>query len=176
MREAIRSDPRKSYTYYFAGKGIHTLRNRMFDLKYNVETEGDVPLKDLKIDNPNVEHGVMYSGTDPRSFRALFKNWDIPFENFTFIDLGSGKGRVLLMASEFAFRKIRGVEFSEVLNRTAQKNIENYRNPAQKCRDIEAVWSDAASFTPPPGPLIYYMFNPFAQRSWLRCCRMSRRR
>ncbi len=150
MKEALKSKLRKSPVYKFIGRGIYSLRNKMFDIKYNVETARDVELKHLKIDSPNAGAGVMYSGTDPKSFKALFNNWQIPFADFTFVDLGSGKGRVLLMASEYSFKKIIGVEFSEELNQTAQKNIRSYRNPAQKCREIEAVCQDATLFVPTP--------------------------
>lgn len=163
MKEAFKAKLRESATYKFVGKGIYGLRNKLFDLKYNVETARDVELKDLKIDSPNVGAGVMYSGTDPKSFKALFDAWKIPSANFTFIDLGSGKGRVLLMASEYPFKKIIGVEFSGELNQTAQKNIRSYRNPAQKCRDIEAVCEDATKFALPAAPLVFYIFNPFLE-------------
>jgi hypothetical protein len=47
-------------------------------------------------------------------------------QDFTFIDLGSGKGRALLMASAYPFKRIIGVEFMPELHRVAQENIRKY--------------------------------------------------
>jgi hypothetical protein len=81
--------------------------------------------------------------------------------DFTFIDLGSGKGRVLLMASDYPFKRIIGVEFMPGLNRAAQKNIAGYSNDRQQCRQLETLCMDARDFDFPAGPLVVYMFNPF---------------
>lgn len=83
--------------------------------------------------------------------------------DFTFIDLGSGKGRTLLMASDYPFRHIMGVEFLPALHQIAEENIHRYRSDSQKCFAIESVCSDATAFAFPPEPLIVYLFNPFAE-------------
>lgn len=87
-------------------------------------------------------------------------------QEFTFIDLGSGKGRVLLMASEYPFKRIIGVEFMPELHRAAQKNIAGYSNGRQQCRHIESVCMDARDFQFPPGPLVVYLFNSFSESTF----------
>lgn len=87
-------------------------------------------------------------------------------QDFTFIDLGSGKGRVLLMASDYPFKRIVGVEFMPELHRAAQKNIAGYSNGRQQCRHIESVCMDARDFQFPPGPLVVYLFNPFSESTF----------
>jgi SAM-dependent methyltransferase len=87
-------------------------------------------------------------------------------QDFTFIDLGSGKGRVLLMASEYPFKRIIGVEFMPELHRTAQKNIACYPNDREQCRQIETVCMDAREFQFPDGPLVVYLFNPFPESTF----------
>lgn len=37
----------------------------------------------------------------------------VPLQDYDFLDFGSGKGRTLLMAASFPFKKITGVEFSK---------------------------------------------------------------
>lgn len=88
------------------------------------------------------------------------------WQNFTFIDLGSGKGRVLLMASDYQFKRIVGVEFMPELHRAAQKNISGYSNDSQRCRQIESLCMDAQDFQFPPGPLVVYLFNPFSEATF----------
>jgi hypothetical protein len=41
-----------------------------------------------------------YQPTDPAEFREMMKALPIDFREFTFVDIGSGKGRTLLMAAE----------------------------------------------------------------------------
>src|SRR5258708_19178551 len=85
------------------------------------------------------------------------------FSKFTFVDLGSGKGRVLLMASDYPFQRIIGVEFMPELHCAAIKNVASYSNDHQRCRHIEAVCLDARDFQFPSGPLVVYLFNPFSE-------------
>ena len=87
--------------------------------------------------------------------------------DFTFIDLGSGKGRVLLMAADYPFKRIVGVEFMPELHRAAQKNIAGYSNDRQRCRLIESVCMDARDFEFPPEPLVAYLFNPFSESTFV---------
>jgi hypothetical protein len=88
--------------------------------------------------------------------------------DFTFIDLGSGKGRVLLMASGYPFKRIIGVEFMPELHRAAEQNIANYSNDRQRYRQIETVCMDARDFQFPLEPLLVYLFNPFDEPAFAR--------
>ena len=82
--------------------------------------------------------------------------------DFVFIDFGSGKGRTLLLASEWRFKKIIGVEFARDLHEIAHKNCRTYRNSKQRCLEIESVHMDATEFPLPNGKSVYYFFNPFS--------------
>ena len=135
-----------------------------FDRRYGVETAGDIGdrtyLSDLDIPSPNWIYGKDYSGIPPGRFLAMLASLTIRFEDFTFIDFGSGKGRALLLASAYPFRKITGVEFSPKLHSIAQQNIEKYSDPDQKCKFIESVCADFAAFPLPPEPCVLYFFDP----------------
>ena len=94
---------------------------------------------------------------------ALREKSHIDFHDFVFIDLGSGKGRTLLMASDYPFRQIVGVELLPTLDRTAQENISKYRCESQKCLALESICADATKFQLPPDPIVLYLFNPFPE-------------
>ena len=49
-----------------------------------------------------------YQPTEPALFKEMMAILKIDFQEFTFIDMGSGKGRVLLMAADYPFRRILG--------------------------------------------------------------------
>lgn len=104
-----------------------------------------------------------YQPTEPALFHQMIAALEIDFSQFTFIDLGSGKGRTLLMASDYPFRRIVGVELLPELHRAAQANIRGYRNPTQKCFVVEAVCQDACDFVFPAEPALLYLFNPVSE-------------
>ena len=135
-----------------------------FDLTYGVNTDGDIGgvtyLSDLEIPSPNWIYGSNYVAIEPERFMAAVLNLDIDFEEFLFIDLGSGKGRALLLASRFPFKKIIGIEFSRELHVSSERNIRKYSSPEQKCKSIESVCMDFTEFSLPPEPLVLYLNLP----------------
>jgi len=72
-------------------------------------------LSDLTFPSMDWLYGKDYSGIVPQRFLAMVSSLNLRFEDFTFIDFGSAKGRALLLASEFPFKKIIGVDFSPKL-------------------------------------------------------------
>jgi hypothetical protein len=92
-------------------------------------------------------------------------------KDFTFIDLGAGKGRALLMASDYPFQRIMGVEFMPDLCHAAEENIAGYSassNDRQKCSQMEMICLDACDFHFPAEPLVVYLFNPFSEPVFAR--------
>ena len=148
----------------------HYLKNRkqyiadeqpnQFDLQHGVETTKRVHLSDLKIESPNWIYADGYWPTPPHVFIDALSGLTTKFEDLVFIDFGSGKGRVLLMASEFPFRRIIGVEFADELHGVAEENIGRYRSSTQKCRDVTSVCADFTQFPIPSDPLFVFLYNP----------------
>lgn len=89
--------------------------------------------------------------------------YTINYEDYTFIDIGAGLGRNLLLASHFPFRKIIGVEIAAELAELAKKNIEIYDSPEQRCYDLEMTSVDALEFQFPTGNLVLYFYWPFPE-------------
>jgi SAM-dependent methyltransferase len=116
-----------------------------------------------------------YFATEPWLFEQIMQALPVDFSQFTFVDLGCGKGRVLLMASDYPFKKIIGVEFMPDLHRAAQKNIANYSNDRQRCRKIETVCIDARDFQFSLDPLVVYLFNPFSESTFAQVLENMRR-
>jgi hypothetical protein len=112
-----------------------------------------------------------YQATDPALFREMMASLPIEFDRFTFVDLGSGKGRTLLMASEYPFPRIVGVELIAELHRAAQENIRMYHSATQRCTQIEVFCADACEFVLPDTPLVLYLFNPLPEAGLRRVLR-----
>jgi hypothetical protein len=90
------------------------------------------------------------------------------FDDFVFIDLGSGKGRTLLMASDYPFRRIMGVELLPALHQIAQDNLRKYHGKQQKCFALESVCADAVQFAFPAEPTVLYLFHPLPESGMRR--------
>jgi SAM-dependent methyltransferase len=142
---------------------VRESRDRRFDRQFNVDTSGVVPMSDLALPHPTWKHGVRYEAIDADICRRLIAALDIAHETFTFVDLGSGKGRALLIAAEYPFREIIGVEFAPPLHEVAERNLRSYRNPRQRCRAIRSVCADAIRFELPPDNLVLFLSNPFGE-------------
>jgi hypothetical protein len=136
-------------------------RQREFDRLHGVETEHILNLEDLDIQSRNVVDGTPYQATPIGTLDDVFSSAPIAHSDFTFVDLGSGMGRALLMASAFPFRKIIGVKFSPSLHAIAVRNIQSYRSDKQECKEIEALCMDGAEYSFPPENTLIYLFNPF---------------
>src|SRR5277367_2003445 len=104
-----------------------------------------------------------YQPTEPGLFREMMASLPIAFDQFTFVDIGSGKGRTLLMASEYPFKRIVGVELLPELNQIALENLAHYKSESRKCFVLEAVCGDAADLPFPVEPLVLYLFNPLPE-------------
>lgn len=115
-----------------------------FDRKYGTRTSGVFYLQELDIDSDNVHHGVYYESTPTnKMFLEILNSLDIRYEDFAYYAFGSGMGRTLLLASNFPFREVVGIEFSERLHRRAVENIRIYRDSGQRCSSITSLCLDA---------------------------------
>jgi SAM-dependent methyltransferase len=128
-----------------------------YDWEYRVDTTGaTVSWKDRLLG----EFFSAYQPSEPAAFHEMMGSLKIDFSAFTFIDLGSGKGRTLLMASDYPFHRIVGVELLPSLHRLAVENIGRYQSGSRRCFSIESVCQDARQFEFPHEPTVLYLFNP----------------
>ena len=84
-----------------------------------------------------------------------------PIDEFTFVDMGAGMGRAVLLASEYPFREAVGVELHPTLARIARRNAAIWREAGRALAPMRVVKGDAVEFRYPDGPCIAFLFNPF---------------
>jgi SAM-dependent methyltransferase len=150
---------------------IESRLGRWFDHRHGTDTSEYVMLSSLGYGTEEQQRSSDYRATPVRTLRTLLSRLPHDLSSFTFIDFGSGKGRALFVASDFAFRQIVGVEFSEALHRIAEKNLRVYRGRKQRCFTLLAVHTRAEEFALPAGPLVLYFYNPFEQEIMARVLR-----
>jgi hypothetical protein len=134
-----------------------------FDLNHGVETTLRVHPTDLDIKSSNWIHAGAYFPTPAGLLMEVLPTLNIHYEEFTFIDLGSGKGRIILLASDFPFHEIIGIEFSPELHSAAERNIALYSSSSQRCRSISVLCMDFTEFEFPPTPVVLYLYNPASE-------------
>ena len=78
----------------------------------------------------------------------------------TFVDLGCGKGRVVLAAAQRPFRRVVGVEISTELAAIARANVDAYRPPPPLLAPIEIVRADVTEIDLPDGDLLVHLYHP----------------
>ena len=130
-----------------------------FDLRYGTDTWHWVSLEDLEIESKNKERGILYGGTPSRHLMKILKTESFP-DGSTFVDVGSGKGRVLMVASKFNFKKIVGIEFSSELCDIAIKNLSIYKTKAKGITsDIEVIHGDVLNYDIKKNDNIFFMYK-----------------
>jgi SAM-dependent methyltransferase len=127
-----------------------------FDLAKGVDTSGRLNLRRLAIDSPNRKHGRDYQGVEPGRFSDAMSEIREDFSSFTFVDLGCGKGRALMMAHDLGFRRLIGVEFSARLAEIAENNFAKLN-----MNNVQILVQDVAEFRFPAEPLVVFTFNSF---------------
>lgn len=141
---------------------MRALEDWWFDTTRHVQTSGLVAVPDASKVVGEIRDSYVYGAVRVANAHAALRDLPISdFSQYTFVDMGSGKGRMLFVAAEYPFRKVIGVEFSNDRHAEALENIKRYRYSGQRCSAIESVHADAAEFEFPDGNLVIYMFNPF---------------
>jgi SAM-dependent methyltransferase len=106
--------------------------------------------------------GTPYQPVDADLFRENIAQLPLRPAESTFIDLGSGKGRALLLAAEAGFRRVIGVELLPELHRIAAENVAKFR-AAHGAAAIELHCGDARTFAFPSQRTVLFLFNPFPE-------------
>jgi SAM-dependent methyltransferase len=137
-----------------------------FDEEFGVRTSGLVAGRHLKSGHRHDRHATAYYGVAPSVFRALIRRWQrsrpgCALEEVSYIDVGAGMGRAMLLAAELPFRQVAGVELNPTLVRTARKNLAVWRASGRARTPMKLVCGDAVEFPLPEGPCLAFLFNPF---------------
>ena len=137
-----------------------------FDAEHGVRTSGLVAGRHLKSGHAHDRHATAYYGVAPSVFHRLVARWrrsdpSPALEQTTFIDIGAGMGRAVLLAAEMPFRRVIGIELHSTLLRIARRNLTVWRKAGRVKVPARMVQADAAEIVYPAGPTVCFLFNPF---------------
>lgn len=133
-----------------------------FDARYGVDTNGIIDPSTLDVVAPrhDLTFANRYEPTHPDAFTDLIAALPFGPHGATFMDIGAGKGRVLLMASQFPFDRVIGVEFARELVAIAHRNLARFTGERQ-CRDMQIDCADATTYPLPIAPTVLFLNNSF---------------
>ena len=106
------------------------------------------------------ESNLGYGGCQPSCLRRALSTVTDQ-ERYTFLDLGCGKGRGLIVASEFSFRRVMGIEIDAALCRICRANAAAIRARFPARPVIEVSEGDATVLALPPGDLVVFIYHAF---------------
>jgi predicted RNA methylase len=133
-----------------------------FDQEHGTDTAGNRGIASLDvIELPEAQYAVHYEPSSAEVVRRALEKLSIDAAGFTFVDFGSGKGRVLLVAASFPFKEVIGVEFSRELHEIALSNIARLQPAVSRAGKVSSIHCEASAFTLPSGKLVCYFNNPF---------------
>jgi len=139
---------------------ISIIEDYYFDIKYGIDTSEIVEVKNLDITDEDKKHSVLYQPTRIRHFKNLLSELRLP-EGSVFVDFGSGKGRILLVASNYNFKRVVGVEISSQLCEIARNNLEIYEKKLKRPLHVEVVESNVLQYNMRDDETVFYFFRPF---------------
>jgi hypothetical protein len=143
-----------------------------FDQIHGTDTSGLVPAGNLITGHPNDAHVTAYYGVAPSILRTLVQLWrqtlpPHPIRNYTFVDIGAGKGRAMLVASELPFHQVVGIELNPAMADIAQLNLDHWRRThaadttAPPLAPMRLLEQDALDYDFPRTPTLAFLFHPF---------------
>jgi SAM-dependent methyltransferase len=140
-----------------------------FDEQFGVETSGIIGWRELETGHAHDLYTVSYYGVAPSLFQEAMTRWKshpgkVSLAEYTFIDLGSGKGRAVLMAAEFPFKACIGVELNAGLTDIARENMARWKAAGRARSPMTAICQDATEFVFPDTPCVVFLFNPFTAK------------
>jgi SAM-dependent methyltransferase len=137
-----------------------------FDERFGVETGGLIGGEELRSGHRHDVFNTAYYAMVPSRFQRVMEHWvadksHAANENYSFVDLGCGKGRAVLMASAFGFREVVGVELHASLAAVAEANVAVWTAAGRAVCPLRIVCQDATEFVFPEGACLLYLFHPF---------------
>lgn len=103
-----------------------------------------------------------YEPAPPTVIEAALDAIDEASSRFTFVDLGSGKGRAALLASRRPWLGVHGVEYQPALHEIAERNLAAFEARGGPVCEVALHCADAREVPLPSGPLVVFLYDPFA--------------
>lgn len=139
----------------------YVFNDRWFEPGEVHKTATKVPLEKLDYDESLRQHSVSYDPTPRFCVNWAINALEIDPSNYCFVDIGSGRGRVVMTAADYPFQNIIGYELDPHLVEQTRENVSALAGIDARLQRIDVHCENAAAAALPEGPTVFYLFNPF---------------
>lgn len=152
-----------------------------FDQLHGTDTSGLLPGAAIAAETGIAAADLTaYYGVAPSILQAVIDLWlrecspGASIEATVFLDVGAGKGRAMMLASQYPFLRVEGVELSPQLAAVATANIARWASDsaANALAPLLLREADATRHPLPPEPTLAYLFHPFEDKLLRRFLRL----
>jgi SAM-dependent methyltransferase len=134
---------------------------KLFDRRYNIATSGHVELCDTSFDPSKLSRATAYGPVNGWALRRLLRELHLP-KTFRFADLGSGLGRPCIIAADYGFEKVTGIELALELHNTAMENVGKSNLPVAKKEAIHLIHGDVLEYCDHTEDDVFFIFRAFS--------------
>jgi len=153
--------------FYFIARNWN-VKLAVFTIYYEIKGERKYKVNTIKIDNlqyqkirsDNLKHASIYQATNYYLIEKAFQFLKDENVNYSITDFGSGKGRAMVVAAFYGFKRITGIDFAESLCREADLNIEKIK-PFFPETNFQVICDDAVNYKIENDTNVFFFFNPF---------------
>ncbi len=136
-----------------------------YGLRFGFGTLFSLNNDELDVSTKEKLYATEYLPTPYYIVKKTFSLVKTKLNNSTFIDFGSGAGRVMMFASLYDPKEITGVEFSEKLCNIASKNMQDYFSES---KNTGVKWNivciDALKYEIKSTANFFFFYDPFDEK------------
>ena len=141
---------------------------RSFDRRYRIKTSAYILLPNTSFAPSRLSDATQYGPVNGWALRKFLREIRLPRE-LHFVDLGCGLGRACILAAEYGFKRVTGVELAPEFCALARDNLARCRLPASSLSSVTIVQMDVLDFCEQTDADVFFMFRPFSEEflSWV---------
>ena len=133
-------------------------------IRYRIKTFSPIPLKNLTIENADISKSSPYEAVNYYMLEKLLTAFRKLSSEASIVDLGCGKGRVMVVAAYFGFTKITGIDFAKELCEEAGNNMNKTQNTIPGI-NWEVIHANVLDYSISQDDVVFFMFNPFVEET-----------
>lgn len=128
--------------------------------KYGINTVKPESLKRLTITEGDVTKSSPYEAVSYYLLESLLKAFRKFSNASSIIDLGCGKGRVMVTSAFYGFTSITGIDFAKELCEEAEKNMKKTETKFKSLK-WKVICKDVLNYQIQDDDQVFFMSNPF---------------
>jgi len=128
--------------------------------KYNIDTSRLQDVNRISVKGGNLKHAEMYQGASYYLLEKVFDYMRTNKINSSMIDFGCGKGRAMVVAAAYGYKKVVGIDFASALCRVAWENINAVKENYPEC-EFHVMYEDVVNYEIDDNVNTFFFFNPF---------------